>query len=98
MDTQSTEPIRGSLYIAGAVVALATFFGALGIVDKITPQVIFSGLSVALLQFGAIALGTENARSKAYAPATVAKMEADHEAEVNEFRDAEAVIEAAEKA
>ena len=81
------EPVRITVYIAAAVVALSSFFGGLALVDAITVQAVFSSLAAALLQFSGIAFAAELARSKAWAPGTV-----------DEIMDADAVISAAEAA
>jgi predicted anti-sigma-YlaC factor YlaD len=81
----NTEPVRRNLYVAAAVVAVATVLGVLGFAEAWTPQVVAGALGLGLTEFAAIAYGVERARDKAYAPATV------HEA-----FDAEAVLKAAE--
>lgn len=79
MPAAETEPVRKNLYVAAAVVAASTFFGACGVVDRITVQVVFAGLGASLAQFAVIAFGVERARDKAWSPATVSELvDAEH--------------------
>lgn len=70
----NTEPVRTSLYIAAAFVALSTFFGGIGLVDEVTFQSVSVAVGAALGQFAVVAFGAELARSKAWAPASVEKV------------------------
>ena len=58
------EPVRKRLYAAAAIIAAATFSGALALVDVVTAKVVFGALSAALMQFAAIAFAAESARAK----------------------------------
>lgn len=101
------EPIKNNLYAAGAVVAAATFFLAVGVAEHITFQVVCLALGGALTEFGAIVFATKRARDVAFGPQTVARERAEfgqqlgeqsavYEQRLNEVMDADAVIRAAE--
>lgn len=91
-----SEPVRTSMYVAAAFVALSTFFGGIGLVDEVTFQSVSIAVGAALGQFAVVAFGAELARSKAWAPATVEQIEETHAAEVRQVMDAEHVIAQAE--
>jgi len=64
------EPIRRNLYVAAAIVALATVLAMLGVADAWTPQVVALSAGAGLTEFAAIAFGIERARDRAWSPAS----------------------------
>lgn len=66
-----TEPIRRTMYIAAAFVAIGVATGFLSMTDVIDTKAILGAISAGIAAFTPIAFGAELARSKAWAPATV---------------------------